>query len=184
MQTTAAAAAVAAATEAAEQGRRTTGLPEPTSRGARDLNPEFSLGQSLESSKQHLVLKTRNLFRVPFIERYRTYVGYEQLADKECLRAYEEATAIKNAVLAAAKALRAVRKSELDVSSRNPSPSNAHMNDRLQVPPERSESCSKQGPLEGGPEGEAKQSSETPQPPPLSPRPPQQKLQTASESKE
>ena len=55
------------------------------------------------------------------------YVGYEQLADEEFLRAYEEATVIKNTVLAAAKALRAEMKSELAVSSRIPSPSNAHV---------------------------------------------------------
>ena len=70
-------------------------------------------------------MKTRNLFRVPFHELYRTYVGYEQPAD-EFLR-HEEATVIKNAVLAAAKAVRAERKSELAVSSRIPSPSNAHV---------------------------------------------------------
>ncbi len=44
----------------------------------------------------------------------RVIVVYEQLADKEFLRAYGEAMAIKKAVLAAAQqALRAGRESEL-----------------------------------------------------------------------
>ena len=85
----------------------------------------FRSDKAWKTRKDCLALKTGELFCVSFHEPYRTYVGYEQLADEDFLRAYEEATVIKNAVLTSAKALTAERKSEIPVSSRIPSPSNA-----------------------------------------------------------
>ena len=96
----------------------------------------------------------------------------------------------KNGVLAAAKALRAERKSELAVGSRIPSPSNPRVSDRVQVPPERFGSCSKRGPFQEGPESKEKRRNEPLQPPPPSPPPlapgqqqPDEKLQQREQLK-
>ena len=113
---------------------------------------QFCSDKASRARKYFLALKTRKQPRVPFHEQCRTYVGYEQMANEELLRAYEEAMVVKNAVLAAAKALRAEKENERAMSSRIPSPSNAHVRDRRQVPPERSGSRSERGPLQDGPE--------------------------------
>ena len=55
----------------------------------------FRSDKAWKARKDFLALKTREIFRVLFREQYRTRVGYEQLADEGCLRAYEEATVIK-----------------------------------------------------------------------------------------